>query len=153
MALREYRWIAVRFAVLTYGVLSTIGWVGCGGHSSSSSGGPQASNLRSIGGAYQLLLKEHRWLPANETEFKEFVPLVAAEDLKARNVTVDQIMTSERDGKPCVVFTRANPPPEGSFVAAYEQVGVDGRRYVADTAGNVTEVEEASFHELVPNAP
>ena len=153
MGLCKRGWMDIRFASLACGVLFAIGWVGCGGHSSSTMAGPQASNLRSIGSAYQLFLKEHRRLPANENEFQEFVALVAAEDLKARNVTVEQIMTSERDGQPYVVFCRDNPPPDGSFVAAYEQVGVEGRRYVADTAGNVKEVDEASFRELVPNGP
>jgi hypothetical protein len=143
----------VRFASLTCGVLLAVVSVGCGGSSSSTMGGPQASHLRSIGRAYQLFLKEYRRLPANEYEFKVFVAQVAAEDLKAKNLTVEQLSTSERDGKPYVVFYRGNPPPEGSFVAAYEQVGVGGRRFVADTAGNVKEVDEGSFRELVPNGP
>ena len=153
MGLRKRGWMIVRFASLTCGVLLAIVSVGCGGSSSSTMGGPQASHLRSIGRAYQLFLKEHRRLPANENEFKDFVALVAADDLKAKNLTVEQLSTSERDGKPYVVFYRDNPPPEGSFVAAYEQVGVGGRRYVADTVGNVKEVDEASFRELVPNGP
>ena len=153
MRLQESRWVVRRLASLTCGVLLAIGWVGCGGHSSSTGGGPQASNLRSVGTAYQLFLREHRRLPADENEFQEYLALVAAKDLKARNLTVGQLSTSERDGKPYVVFYGDNPPPDGSYVAAYEQVGLDGRRYVVDTAGNIKEVDETSFRELVPIGP
>jgi hypothetical protein len=145
--------MVIRFASLACGVLFALSSVGCGGSSSGTTGGPQASNLRSIGSAYQLFLKQHRRLPANEDQFREYVELVAAEDLKAKNLTVDQLMTSERDGQPYVVVCSDNPPPDGSVLAAYEQVGVEGRRYVADTAGNVTEVDGASFRELVSNGP
>jgi hypothetical protein len=44
-------------------------------------------------------------------------------------------------------------PPAGSPYAAYEQEGVNGRRLIADTAGNIQEVDEATFRTLVPNAP
>jgi hypothetical protein len=35
---------------------------------------------------------------------------------------------------------------------AYEQEGVDGKRYVATVVGAVEEVDEARFRELVPDA-
>jgi hypothetical protein len=137
---------------LACGVL-LVALVGCGG-SSADSGGSEDSNIQSIANAYSLFLKQYRQLPANEKEFKKFVERVVAEDaeLKAKNLTVDQLMISQRDGKPFGVNCRDKPPPVGSIIAVYERAGVGGSRLIADTAGNVKEVDDVSFRELVPNA-
>jgi len=38
-------------------------------------------------------------------------------------------------------------------VVAYEQEGVNGKRFVASKMGAVEEVDEARFRKMVPSAP
>jgi hypothetical protein len=133
-------------AMLTCALIS-----GCGNGGSSAA--TDSSNLQFVADSYGLFLKNNRRLPNDDAEFREFVTQRAAEDPRAKGQTVDQLLTSERDGKPFDLLTLEDAPPAGSPYAAYEQVGVDGRRLIADTAGNIQEVDEATFRTLVPNVP
>jgi hypothetical protein len=126
----------------------------CAAGCSSAPKGPDSSstNLQLVADYYAIFLKEHRRLPKNEAEFKNFLAPVVAEDVKAEGKTVEELLVSHRDGKPFVLFTQENPPPEGAALAVYEQVGMNGIRCVADTAGTIQEVDEPTFRTMVPIA-
>ncbi len=138
---------------LVCAMLTCVLIAGCGDGASSQGEATDDSHLKFVADSYALFLKEHRRLPNDDAEFREFATKRAADDPKAKGQTVDQLLTSERDGKPFGLFTLEDSLPDGFFQAAYEQVGVDGRRLVADSAGNIQEVDEATFREMVPISP
>jgi hypothetical protein len=84
--------------------------------------------------------------PKDEQELKEGIKKsnVSLEALKVKNI--DDLFTSDRDGKPLVVVYGQRPA--GSDVVVYEQEGVDGKRLVGHSIGKVEEVDEAKFKEL-----
>lgn len=126
---------------------------GCDGGSSSQSTTAEGSHLAFVADGYGLFLKQHRRVPKDESEFREFIAKVATDDPRAAGHSIDQLLTSERDNKPYGIFTSQNASPANSIYAAYEQMGVGGMRFVADTAGNIKEVDETTFRELVPSSP
>lgn len=140
-------------AGLVFAMLTCVLIAGCGDGASNQGAATDGSHLKFVADTYGLFLKNYRRLPNDDGEFREFATKLAADDPKAKGQTIDQLFTSERDGKPFGLFTLKTPPPADSPQAAYEQVGVDGRRLVADTAGNIQEVDEATFRTMVPNSP
>ncbi len=64
---------------------------------------------------------------------------------------VDQMFISERDQKPYVVFY-GKDVQKANGVVAYEQEGVGGKRFVADSLGVVDEFDEEQFRKRVPGA-
>jgi hypothetical protein len=93
--------------------------------------------------------------PANEGELRAFVEKLTAEELAllgAKDPT--KLWTSARDGQPYVVMygSLTNPQGPSGPVVIYESKGVGGQRYVGTSLGNVEEVNEARFRELVPTA-
>jgi hypothetical protein len=134
------------------GMLTCVLIAGCD-NGASSRDATDDSHLKIIADSYSLFLKNNRRLPKDDTEFREFVTQRAAEDPRAEGQTIDQLLTSPRDRQPYVLLTEQNAPSGGSIQAAYEQEGVNGRRLIADTAGNIQEVDEATFRTLVPDSP
>lgn len=89
--------------------------------------------------------------PADEAALKKFID---AQESMLQSFGVSdsaELFVSERDGQPYVVLY--GPEAAGKSVVAYEQTGVGGMRYVADTLGAVQEVDEARFSQLVPSTP
>jgi hypothetical protein len=107
----------------------------------------QQPNLRAIAAYYSQFLAHHRGqLPANEEEFKKFIQAKGGEALSFKGLTVDELFTSSRDGKPFVVKYRGVtswPLPE---VVAYEQEGDDGVRHGATSVGEYTVISDEEFH-------
>jgi hypothetical protein len=149
-AMAKTAWI---FAVTFIALLSCVLITGCGSGAPGQGAATGSPHLKFAADTYSLFLKNYRRLPNDDAEFREFAIKVAADDPTAKGQTIDALLTSERDGKPFGLITVEDSPPPESFQAAYEQVGVDGRRFIADTAGNIQEVDEAAFRALVPNAP
>jgi hypothetical protein len=86
--------------------------------------------------------------PANEQEFKAAIGKMDI-SLEAMKVgSIDELFVSERDGQPFVIVYGQSP----QGVVAYEQTGVDGKRQVGFKLGNIEDVDEARFRELVPSA-
>jgi hypothetical protein len=86
-------------------------------------------------------------LPRNNEELKAHIRSQGGQ-------SVDELFISERDNQPYVILygkDAANPALGG--LIAYEQLGVDGSRYIAYRSGSVEAIDEARFRELVPNAP
>ena len=106
----------------------------------------QQPNLRAIAAYYSQFLAHHRGqLPANEEEFKKFIQAKGGEALSFKGLTIDELFTSSRDGKPFVVRYRdvkSWPLPE---VVAYEQEGDDGMRHGATSVGEYTVISDEEF--------
>lgn len=143
----------IRAAGLTCAMLNCLLVAGCGNLASNQSAATDDSHLKFVADSYGLFLKEHRRLPSDDAEFREFVTKLASDNPVTTGKSVDQLLTSTRDGKPFGLFTSASPPPAGSPWAAYEQVGVDGRRLIADTAGKIQEVDDVAFRAMMPKSP
>ncbi len=136
-----------------------VGLLAVGCVSRTQSRPQQESMLKPLAIFYGQYTGQHRGQPpAGEAEFKQWLGTLGQAQLAAFNVKdVESLFTSARDGKPYVVLygdaARANPPAlAGAPVIAYEQEGVGGRRFVANSLGAVEEVDEARFKELVPGA-
>jgi hypothetical protein len=116
----------------------------------------ESSNLKPLMVLYGRYIGQHRGQPPpNEAAFKEFVKSTGAAELPAGAKDADSLFTSTRDNQPYVIiYGPAKGPagPGGQPVVAYEQQGVDGKRYVASTLGAIEEVDETRFRTLVPDA-
>ena len=92
---------------------------------------------------YGEYLESHRGKPPESSdEFREYLES-RPEELKRNNVTsVDQLLTSPRDGLPLVMVCgkRVAPPGSpGTPWAAYEQSGVNDKRLAVQVRGGVHE--------------
>jgi hypothetical protein len=98
--------------------------------------------LAVLSGAYLTACRELGHPPHGFDELKPYFP-ATTEDLEAQS-------KSERDGRPFVVLWGYDPrgPQEKTWVIAYEEVGVNGKRYVADIMQSVVEVPAADFAAL-----
>ncbi|MFO1063842.1 MAG: hypothetical protein U0892_08275 [Pirellulales bacterium] len=123
-----------------------------------SNNAPQAeresSNLKPLAVYYGRYVGQHRGKsPADEKELKEFIRKQPTTELEAFGIKdVDALFISSRDKKPYKFsFQQKSVMPGSIAVFAWEQDGVDGKRYVGGTLGQIEEVDEAKFRELVPN--
>lgn len=136
-------------------MLLVIASVGCGGTQSASQE-TESSNLKPLAVFYGRYVAQHRGQPpANEAEFKKFLSSLPPEELQQFAVdSVESLLVSSRDGQPYVVVygKPTGPPlgPGGMPIIAYEQTGVNGKRFVASSIGGIEEVDAARFQELVP---
>jgi hypothetical protein len=115
----------------------------------------ESSNLKPLAVYYGRFVGAHRGQPpANEQELKEFIRSRPATELEALGVKdVDSLFISARDKKPYrFVAHPSMKPGQGINVFVYEEQGIGGKRYVGGTLGQIEEVDEARFKELVPDA-
>jgi hypothetical protein len=126
---------------------------GCGG-SQRRSQEREESNLKPLAVFYGKYIGQHRGQPpASEKELKEFIRSAGADQLASFNVAdVDSLFVSPRDQKPYVVLYGRAAPVGKDRVVAYEQKGKNGKRFVANDLGQIQEVDEARFKEMVPGA-
>ena len=109
----------------------------------------QHTTMKALATAYGQYISQHRGRPPkNEKSFRKYLESDAAEFLSNFGVeAVDDLFISPRDNEPYeIVYGKM------AKIIAYEKVGVDGKRLIADDLGVVEEVDEAKFAELVPNA-
>ena len=103
---------------------------------------------------YARFIPQHQGKPPkDEAEFKAFLkePLNAEELQKSFNVSdIDAMFVSTRDKKPFVVIygPTSGEGPAGQPVIAYEQEGVNGKRFVASKMGAIEEVDSAAFSRM-----
>jgi hypothetical protein len=114
------------------------------------------SNLKVLAVFYGRYVTQHRGqAPPDADAFRKFIEALPQGELAAMHVTdVGSIFTSPRDGQPYVVrygVAQQGPSPTGAPPVAYEQTGVGGRRCVAFALGQVEEVDERRFKQLVPD--
>lgn len=120
---------------------------GCSSVGESENVAEQRSNMRGLAAAYGTYTKNNRGrVPKSEKSFKAWIEKNGGAEIYGA-ATVDEMFISTRDNEPYVVVY--GKPKK---VVAYEAVGIDGSRYIADDLGVVQEVDEATFSEMVPNA-
>ncbi|WP_254507703.1 hypothetical protein [Anatilimnocola floriformis] len=126
--------------------------LGCSGQRTAP---PDEVSIKALTIQYGRFFQTHQGKPpANEAEFKAFVEKVPAAELAAQGCSdPTKLWTSARDGQPYVVTYGAASNPSGPSgpVVIYEKAGAGGRRFVGTSLGNVEEVDDARFRELVPN--
>lgn len=136
-----------KFAVssLLFAFVATL--AGCGTVAESEDVAAQRSNMQSLAAAYGSYTKQNRGrVPKNEDRFRAWIEKNGgAVDFGAESL--DEMFISSRDNEPYVVTYGKQKK-----VVAYEAVGVEGFRYVADDLGVVQKVDEATFSEMVPDA-
>jgi hypothetical protein len=132
-------------------------FAGCSGGGEAKSAAREQSHIKTLAVLYGTYVGSHRGqLPPNEAAFKQYVQASSAQSRGGVTVADPQsIFVSERDAQPYVILygdaARRGPSggPAGSPVVIYEQVGVDGLRFVASNMGAVEEVDQARFKQLV----
>ncbi len=115
----------------------------------------QEIHLKALAVCYGKFLASHQGrTPKNEAEFKAFVEQLPREQIPGAPSDSSSLFVSPRDNQPYLIRYDIGPAMPGLHapVIAYEQTGVDGKRYVANLLGAVEQVDEATFREHVPNA-
>ena len=136
--------------ILAFQVLSS----GC-----SSSGPPKIeqtaeSNLKNIYVLFgQYSGKNQGKAPPDEATFKAFVQKLEPERLEEMAVpSADSLFISPRDKEPFTLYYNRQSTMPGvgqAGILAHEKTGVDGKRWVLLTTGEIEEVDQSRFDELV----
>ena len=119
----------------------------------------EESGLKPLAIFYAQFVPSHQGQPPkSEAEFKDYLKEPQnlerlKKDFKVPDV--DAMFISSRDKKPYIVIygPTSGDGPAGQPVVAYEQEGLEGKRFVASKMGAVEEVDEARFRRMVPGAP
>jgi len=123
--------------------------LGCGPTTEPVESTELRSNMRSLAVAYGGYMRENRGRPPkNEAAFRKWLDKQGPDYPEILKVdSIDEIFVSSRDNEPYVI---AYGKPKRTV--AYEAVGVDGKRFVADDLGVVEELDADAFAERVPDA-
>ena len=147
------RSVTARLALLAVLAL----FAGCSGSQEAKSAAREQSHIKTLAILYGTYVGSHRGqVPPNEAAFKQYVQASTAQGRAGVTVADPKsLFVSERDSQPYVILygdaARRAPPggPAGAAVVIYEQVGVDGMRFVASNMGAVEEVDQERFKQLV----
>jgi hypothetical protein len=127
--------------------------VGCYRGQSNAARQTQTSHLRSLITLYNSAASKLGHRPANEAELKSFIAANASQMIDSLHVgSAAELFVSERDGKPFIVLYGEPPKGTSRDVIAYEQTGVDAKRFVGYSLGMMQEVDEQELSRLVPKA-
>lgn len=99
-------------------------------------------------------------LPPDEAALRKFIGTITPGELSGLGIdpaNLDSAFISPRDKQKYEIryaktVAAAKGKPGQPVIAMYEQAGVNGKRLVAHSTGQVEEVDEAKFKELVPGA-
>ena len=106
----------------------------------------EQTNLRAIAAYYSQYPAHNRGLmPANEKEFKSFIQAKGGAALSHKGMSIDDLFTSSRDGKPFVVRYRGDKSWPLPNVVAYEQEGHDGTRHAVTDVGGYVVITDEEF--------
>ncbi len=140
--------------LLILGIALTL--FGCGPKSETHRA-QEESGLKPLAIFYGRFVPQHQGRPPqNEAEFKAYLkePANAEELLGIHKVAdIDALFISSRDKKPYIVIygPTSGEGPAGAPVVAYEQDGLNGKRFVASSMGAVEEVDAVRFQKMVPS--
>jgi len=147
-----FRLQEVRFVVVASMLLP---WCGCT-HEAESTADPANSHVAHVASLLDRYRTLHRGQPpATLEEFKQFANQDGKSILDSAGVeSADVLLTSERDQKPLVIlfgkeFVQKNLGEVP--VMCYEELGVNGSRYVGFIGGMTEEVDAARFKQLIKN--
>jgi hypothetical protein len=90
--------------------------------------------------------------PASESDFKEFIRTYDPNKLKMMGINpdeLDKLFTSEADGKPLKIRYNIGGGRGSQDPVVFEQEGKEGKRAVGYTGGNVEQVDEATWKDLL----
>jgi hypothetical protein len=140
------------FSLSVVAIFSLVEIAGCGGQSKSHD--RDLADINTIATVYRSYTKEYGEPPPNEQAFRKYVnslPMDKREQLKA--VDVDGIFVSPRDQLPYVVGygEATNGRIPDCFV--YEKEGLEGKRWVANIMGYVSELDEAELSKKLGGKP
>ncbi len=123
--------------------------LGCGPKIEAPESTEMRSNMRSLAVAYGAYTRDNRGRPPkDEKAFRKWLDKQGPDYPQILKVeSIDEIFISSRDNEPYVIAYG-----KAKRIVAYEAVGVEGKRFVADDLGVVEELDEATFDERVPDA-
>jgi hypothetical protein len=127
--------------------------LGCG-PAGDSNRQAEESCLKPLAIYYAQFIPQHQGKPPkDEAEFKAFLKEPTNLQYLERDFhisDVDAMFISTRDKKPYVIIygPSTGEGPAGQPVIAYEQEGVNGKRFVASKMGAVEEVDSATFSRM-----
>lgn len=137
--------------VSSLALVASATWLGCGGGVSPTGGDADFQTRRRMGTVasfYGDFITANGAPPKDEAAFRAFLDERSA-GLKRMNISsVDELLTSPRDGQPLViVYGKKHAPADspGTPWAAVEQTGVDGKRMAAQVRGSVDELAPDVF--------
>jgi hypothetical protein len=145
---------ALAFVLLTVGAFSA----GCGGGASRTGGGDdfQAQlRLTTIASFYGDYLGAFGAPPKDQAAFRTFLNEREAGIKRLGVDSVDDLLTSPRDGQQIVViYGKKVAPPDSPNTpwACYEQTGVDGKQMAAQVRGEVKELSADEIAKLAVGA-
>jgi hypothetical protein len=137
-------------------VVIVLATIGCNGGSGSSSkiSHDDYGTLRTASSMFSSYIGENGGkTPPDEQAFRTY--LESKQDKLAElGKTVDELLTSPRNGEP-IVFVYGKKPvpgPAGMTYFGYEKTPVDGKRLVLAGRGMYEEMDEAQFRKFFPDA-
>ena len=141
------KWFA--FALLLPALLMSMG---CGSSNEAKAKRQESSRLKNLSLLYGRFLSAHRGVPPkDEAEFKGFVASLP-DEAKTHIPPVDELFVSERDNQPYVIVYGKSTSGGPADIIGYEQTGVGGKRFIANSVGAVQEVDAETFSKRVPDA-
>ena len=127
-------------------------FLGCG--SSKIEQRPVEVSLQKLVVLYGQYLGRHRGdTPADEAEFRKFIDELSETERTSRGLNdVEALFSSPRDKQRYVVRYGGKigaPGPHGAPWIAHEKEGQGGKRYVGFATGQMDEVDERRFQEIL----
>lgn len=120
---------------------------------------PIEKNLKALAVYYGGYTGQNKGVgPPNEEAFKKFIRTRTPPELENFGVdpaNLDPLFISPRDNQPYGIawgLRGAMPGPNGAGMVIWEQTGVNGKRYVADSIGKIEEVDEATWTQRLPKS-
>jgi hypothetical protein len=135
-------------------VLVLIASIGCSsGKVAEGVAAANSANIKRVGNLYGSYFVHNSWEgPKSEEGLKRYIhDSLNPKKLEMMGIdsqNVDAIFISERDHKPFKVRWGLSVPPLSTVSVVFEQEGVDGKKQVANTNGEVHEVDDAEYQRL-----
>ncbi len=136
---------ALRAGVIALLVM-VLGALGCGSRRGTTDP-PAKVRLEKLFAYYQDYTRQHHKPPPNEQAFKDFLNNLPAEEKAIAHLDdVDSFLTSPGDGQKYVIqYGKVFDMSGATRAVAWEQTGVNGKRFVALSVGYVQACDEATF--------
>lgn len=110
------------------------------------------SRIKQLANLFRFYQATHGWVgPKDEASLRSFVATAPRKNLEMMGVdpaAFDQLLVSERDGKPFRVRWGVTIGPLEEQAVVFEAEGRDGRRFVAFTGAKAEEVEGDRYERL-----
>lgn len=129
-------------------------FLGCGGSAENPEAKRTTANVEDRLQGIAILFLRNQGKLKDEDGYRAAFEKIDSEIKSRLHLTSpDELFVSPRDNEKFVINFTAKPGVPGSpdnAILAYEAIGVRGKRFVVNTAMDVTEIEDAEFRKLVP---